>query len=402
MFSLLQQQFAFENETLRTTTAEIAQTAAGGAGEVDERETTRTLTNPVGAVATAPPEPIEEIRDIIQSFVRAEAFYRAMFFRESTQANTELTIEQATGGADRPATTPATTTATSTTEAPTQSLDPTAVPDVAPEQMMSSPAAQTDTLFTPADLPTANDIPTTKKASFYYPDIINIQVIGTDDVQNVFIRGVDSTGRQQALEALQRIRTGDLSQADTDIELIRTVSLAPEIPLTSGANNAAIFADIETQIRTRNTISNLRGDVDVLPKPEAIQLFQSYESAMRYCARPICTLDEYIAFLGDNGLRNGLVEPQGARAANDSRMFPAVYYTQIRQYIDGPPTELPTTNITNTDFISGQDGVAGTVSPAAGQPLSGLPENFPETRAAWSRILRLYRERALNKLPPRT
>lgn len=504
MFALLQSQFTFENELLTLQQNEVMSEARGNASEsVDPREPSTNLTNPVGAIATAPAEPLSEIRDVIQNFVRAEEFYAELFFRRVGANSGILNAAQGIEG-NRVETVPTTTTETTVSSTPETPLERSleTVPDLAPDVVRSSsPTPTRDPL--PQDTPAATN---NKRASFYYPDIITLEDPATGATEDVSITGIDSTAREAALAALERLRTGDKSQLTTDIVLISSAAgvdpstvptdtaiapaasatmtptaattptsspyLTPEIeamvaapsatittaaaistgtttttgvtasstadapaPVATSASNE-VFARLETNIRTRTTTSNLRGDAYVRPKPEAMPLFESYESAMRYCARPICTLDEYIQFLGNYGTQGTLVEPNGARLADDPRMFPAKYYTSIRTYRNGPPTTLPNTNITNTTVVTDTTGVTGAPVETSSTPtaatataaavstsgvsatstadtdatdsntgsavVSGLPDDFPETRSNWSAILLDYRRRALDSIVPRT
>jgi hypothetical protein len=255
------------------------------------------------------------------------------------------------------------------------------------------------------------ELPVVKKASFFYPDIIQITDPDSGVPEDIQLAGIDSTARNTALDAIAHMRANTATAAD--IELLAAISNLPAAQIASvdPTTRSALANQLEIIIRTVPITSNIRGDVYISPKPEAEGLFESYEQAMRYVARPICTLEEYINFLGEFGLREGLVDPGAALAANDVRAFPATFYRQIRRYRPGPPPVIPTTDITNTQGLTSADGIITAEVPAAEETatdsttpavIQGLPDDFPETRYDWTTLLLRYRDNVLASLAPRT
>jgi hypothetical protein len=123
---------------------------------------------------------------------------------------------------------------------------------------------------------------------------------------------------------------------------------------------------------------NLRDAIsrEIAPKPGAEPYFDSYDAAMTYCARPICTLDEYIEFI--RGIKEG---PQDDVAYVDgSRVPSARYYARIRKMIGAPAGFKPTDAQQGTD----QTGKVAAVN------LKDEP-TFPELRAQWEKSLLAYR-----------
>ena len=64
---------------------------------------------------------------------------------------------------------------------------------------------------------------------------------------------------------------------------------------------------------------------------------ESFDDAMRFVSRPVCTLEEYIDFHGDRGIREGKITTAATRLNKG-----AVYYARILEYRDGPG-EMPIT-----------------------------------------------------------
>jgi len=181
------------------------------------------------------------------------------------------------------------------------------------------------------------------------------------------------TGQQQAAATATGNAEGEVSEPSFLETVVETVAGTdpiatdardnPEDNAVVGARDPEIRAaldEVETTIRNTPVESNVSGDQTIVPKAEALHLFKSYESAMRNAARPICTLEEYVAFLGEYGVRHGRVTPATALLQGDPRAFPATYYVRIRHYTPGPPPLIPVTDITNTDVVTGLDGVDST------------------------------------------
>lgn len=405
MFGLLQQQFTFENTRAQADQGRTINTViSASGGTVPASETTSQeddfsqQAQPVGAIAMAPPEPIAEVRDVIQNFARAEAFYRTLFFRSTAPSSEELTASEITTESNRSRIQSAVATAEQ------DHTDVVPQPQLSPREVVTSSTASRALL-------SGN-----KAASFYYPGIIQLVDPTTGASERIQLEGLDSTSRTAGLAAVAALRTG--TATPTQFALLagltggapirgQVANQPPDPNVTNELNQ------LEIRLRVAPTTSNLRGDTYIAPQPEAQDLFDKYEAAMNYNARPICTLEEYIVFLGDKGVREGLVAPEAALAQGDSRTFPAPYYLKIRNYTAGPPPVLPSQDITNSAGITSGDGIVSTTGTAAdtspeatstaGTPqVQGLPADFPETRYDWTRILLSYRLAALATLAPRS
>jgi hypothetical protein len=82
----------------------------------------------------------------------------------------------------------------------------------------------------------------------------------------------------------------------------------------------------------------------------------------------VCTLDEYVAFLGEDATPEALIRPEDAFVENAPRIFPAPYYQRIRTYRAGAAVE-------------------GDAS-------------FPHTAADWDTLLTVYRSNVLSRTGP--
>lgn len=367
MFQLLQDQFAMEHAAVR---AELHETNTGWltqpAGEETPLPAPSTPISTVGAIAVAPPEPIIEIRDIIQNFDRAESFYKSLFQRDTAEAVLLATTAELV----MPSSTPS-------------------IMEVEPSIMQGG---------TTADATGAITVP--KKASFYYPDIIQLET--TEGVQDISLEGYSASARRQLLASLTKMKTGAATPAE--LNEVRSALRQPGLQqVPAGTTDETLQANLDrliTQTTQSTPSSNLTGDAGVHIKESARSLFESYDAAMQYCARPICTLEEYIDFLGEGvGVRLNKVTQQDALVMGDPRTFATDYYMIIREYIAGPPPTVTNANTSNPIPTTGapttnEDGTVATVA--------GVPADFPENRRNWTEMLLRYREDILYKLSPGT
>lgn len=281
------------------------------------------------ATAAAPPEPIPEIRDVIQHFSRADQFYQALFYRR---------------------------------------------PD-----------------------------PVTRPAVFQYRDLLAfVNADGT--LSDITIEGLNEETikkRKTDLEAAKKVlegygneqvaaktaAAGEQAQGGKiDTTKIREALATAGSTLTSvedvtPAVVKAALASIESEVaritdpdkRKQGLSHNLSAANDIVPKPGYEPYFDSYDAAMQYCARPICTLEEYIIFI--NGLRETPIDDM---AYDDGSVaHSARYYARIRK-LKGAVAATKATNE--------EQGLQGSAPTA-------VAEDFPVLRAEWDKILLDYRAR---------
>ena len=103
-----------------------------------------------------------------------------------------------------------------------------------------------------------------------------------------------------------------------------------------------IDSNSETPERYEST--GYQEDKRLVPLPEAKKYFNSTNQAMRYCSRPVCTLEQYIDFYATAGRTAANLDPigRGRGVRLNPKVDPhsgAVYYDVIRQYIGGPGLE---------------------------------------------------------------
>lgn len=497
MFALMERNIALESARLAQNRGAIAQAVATqtipvpGATQVSssptpdgtdpaataeaqraaaQQEGANTLANyamPVGATAMAPPEILEELR-IMQDFTRANDFYKTLFFHGTGAGSDILTAEQfatTRGTADtvqNPFLTADEIAAARAGLANGQTLEELSTVTAANQELQArqtrgrapvAPGALRDT------------------AVFRYGDIIDMQTLSGTRI-GVNVQGIDTTTRTRLLQAIQNIRNGGNTQRDLDILRNATgrdiapllgvqaenqstgQSQVPVPPTAEQINELNTFLQqTELALRTESAQINVRGDVSIVPRQGAEPLFATYGAAMRYNSRPICTLDEYVDFLGEDGLREGPIHPGASNLYANQKQHPATYYTRIKRPRPGPPLARPSLNITNTATVSDAPAGAGASAPtgtetapaigtavvntsaeseaalarqnaaanpsgaavtdasgsvaastpgagAGTYPVAGIPASFPDTRANWDVLLEQYRYNVLTRKAP--
>jgi hypothetical protein len=155
------------------------------------------------------------------------------------------------------------------------------------------------------------------------------------------------------------------------------IAFALNIPEENPLNTAAIKSALAfweyylKVLKTPKTRHNLSSQRPISPKPAYAECFDSYDAAMKYCSRPLCTLEEYIYFIG--GIRDGVNDEfsygtiQGVPSAR--------YYTRIRDLKGLTPKDVPS---------RAQQGLVG-------ETPKTIAADFPDLRSDWQKTLLAYR-----------
>lgn len=301
-----------------------------------------------GAIAMGPPEPLEEIRDITQNFERAEEFYASLFHRKpATQADT-LTQDQVSVEFSR--------------------------------LRAEERAVQAQALGVPYQESAA--FKKTKIASFDYRDIIQFRS-AQGKPERLYLSGLDGTTRTKFKSIFSKMIVGDASEEE--IAYVSNALQGATLPQMSkdGVTDPSILEQIkraQTAIYTYPTKTNIRGgNQELVPTPEAAARFESHELALKYNARPICSLHEYIAFLGEDGDPQVLVPANQPSSGWDTRTFAAPYYQRIRTY--------------RTAVADPAKGSSQPIAPDA-------PPDFPDRVVDWDILLEVYRNNCLQRQGP--
>lgn len=281
-------------------------------------------------MAAAPPEPLQEIRDVIQHFSAADFFYKTLFYRRIDTPKKDHVFEY-------------------------RNLLAFAKSDGTTEPIKIE--GLNEETITTSKTVTAEALKAVKAAdnTYFVSTITNLQLGDTLE----YSAKVDNLNNAKLSAAFKlagvtfAVRSWDaflkvLKAAETKLEAIQ-----------KGLDNPKVT-------------HNLGGaQKQVVPKPGQEDKFDSYDDAMKYCARPICTLDEYVAFI--NGVREGVNDDY---AYEDGTKIPSArFYTRIRKLTGATDA---------TKATEAQEGLKGK-DPAA---VSG---DFPDMRAEWDKSLLAYR-----------
>jgi hypothetical protein len=417
-FAIVRKQIELENAVGASNRAAVeAQISSGLTGA--ERMAASTEMRPHGLLAMGPAEPLSEIRDVIQSFAKAEEFYGELFYRGIAAESTGITPNQTSADVARDS------------ETPDNASHP-------PDAPYAAQDTRIDTFLK------------NKKASFYYPDIIQVLSEKDKKASEVMLGGIEQQAVIKLVAIVDKMRVGEAKPEEIEAVSTALSLTTPIVQQDTDPNKFDFSIDVqlnvlEAELESAVLQTNLSGDVGIVPHPKSARLFESYQDAMHYNARPICTLDEYIAFLHDQASVSGRVGPaatlaSGAFNGRSERVFPAPYYKRIRKYRAGPPAIVPVGNITNSPYVTGpsgnyviqgsavaqdsgpppanqslsdpaqssaadttnQSGPTDTLTGPPPKPIDSIPADFPQTSRDWDTILEEYRANVLSRLSPGT
>lgn len=360
-------------------------------------------------VTAAPAETIDEIREIIQDESQAEVFYQLLLH----------------GGA-RPNDVPA-------AFHWDQAVGYSRGGEVFPFSMVGESVAATVSrdraarqAATPGESP---EVPPTPQET-----AIEAAQADVDRLQEILHRPVSDdidTPLPQLLARNAAART-DLVAAQA------TLTRLQQAPTTTGATTTAVGgtpASGTTSVRNGGLSSDgqrtVESDVDpneaLSPLPNIYRrAFDSYDVAMQLCSRPVCTLEQYIRFLHGGQTLNSLIAAvppyvegpltdfsyasikvedvigQGLNPDGSQRLIrgqttrePATYYHRITRYRPGPGPGGSTTPPSPGERGYGE-GPPFLPSPV----MTGVPADYPETRANWDIVLEAYARKVRLLLRP--
>jgi len=336
------------------------------------------------ATAAAPPEPLKEVRDVTQHFTMANQLYRDLFYQKDTSRKKASAFDY--------------------------------------RQVVGF--QETDGSVTSISIEGQNE--ETKKARL---DVLNehLRVVDTylgDATRRVEIINQLVMGRPTTAEFTQLLAAVDAVVVPYEQRAVLTPFVAPDNAAGWASRVAAVPERVKklntllklvqrnlklkaTTIEADNAVHNLTGVKSkvLAPKPGTEGYFDSYDEAMKYCSRPICTLEEYIDFIG-NGVRD---TPIDDLAYTDGTQTGARYYARIRKFtgfregIDKPPTTAQrgvvikqATQQTTDALAKGNTAAAAvtmTASIEVASQFKAVAEDFPDMRKEWDQLIMAHRTR---------
>jgi hypothetical protein len=191
----------------------------------------------------------------------------------------------------------------------------------------------------------------------------------------------------------------DYDQTEVDPIVLGTQAVEAGFTNAAGATDNAGTPEVQ---------NNLDGTKDLGPTKGFQEAFADYDVAMRYIARPICTLREYISFIHGGKSLEELIQEGQVSGPDDQfsyaelptegedntgeRFGSAVYFSRIKRLRQGPG-ERPQPEQTGATVSN------STATPYTGNP-SGVSPTFPQTRADWDTVLEAFRDELYNGLAP--
>jgi hypothetical protein len=299
---------------------------------------------------SAPQEPINEISQVVQSFIQSETYYEGLFFGGQQLFN-------------KPA-----------------SFDFRTVIGYAPSEPGGSP--------TPIFIngPDTVSQATTNTASATINSLLPLQTSLTAAVADLNNQVAVSQALIASTNALDPFNTPIVTEAQitlaaqqASLNLLQTQLTSVNTQITA-AQTTLISA--QAGVQGSQVQHNLDPTQELVPLPASDSLFESREAAEKYNWRPICTLDEYVTFY--NSSADGVIPAFG-----HPKSVGAQYYERIRTFT------YPVPNADGTQFTppTGTTGVGVTNVPGL------TSSNFPQVGSDWDEALVAYRDNVLNPAP---
>jgi len=382
------------------------------------------------AAGTGPREPLRDIRKVIQDFDESEKFYQRLFYGANEFAGRKASCDWRTLLAYAPlheGDSPAEIFITGTSETGYDAYQKAAddfnktAPDLektkqqrakvqaeidqATEQLQNAGKAPTELPTFQQNTPSPQDISAQGSA-----------VTWTPEQEKATLATLAAGGK--VLAELDKQIAAYQKTIDAAIPVINSRTLSPAVS------------------------HNLDGGRELVPTEEAEPLFESYDDALAYNWRPICTLDEYIIFHDSTG--TGVIPAFGHPQSVGARYFERIRtYTPLTEtseivrgadglntpFVENTGDTLPnghsvvrvtdkvTQKVTFRDSTTGEqvdppaskqgaanpvDGATKPIPPKT-QTVTGLHSaSFPQTRADWDKILLAYRQNVYVNKTPRT
>jgi hypothetical protein len=289
------------------------------ANEIDTGGATASRKNNV--LASGPAETIKEIRDVTQQFDRAEQFYQALLHQRETKPAV-FDYRQVIGYTRADGT-----------------LEDISIDGITEEGIAAQRSSYASALA-----------------------ILEAAEANTKQKSQLFAAPGTSPGEEEILNAL-------------GVAYDQTITAITSTPFSDPIANGITALKQKIATLKPDALHNLSGQREVQPKPAFEPMFSSYDAAMQYVSRPICTLEEYIEFI--RGIRDGINDDL---AYSDGREVPSArFYTRIRDLTGASPGFKPT---------DAQRGLGAETPEAVNDTTT---PDFPQMRADWQTLLLQYR-----------
>ncbi len=410
----------------------------------------------VGRVTAAPAEPISEIREIIQDEDLAEIFYARLLFGSTEKARnyasfrfteamgyfdaetgesvairvdgteTVAEYEQRTRRESRATTGDETTTAPGAPAPP-----PAPAPEVLPPDHRRDHGEVHRTNVDVNSIvqslymvgvnngaegtETAEDLGELLRLGTETAADVRREQVNLEREPNVPQRPTLARATRRALEIMReqqargQLTSNFVDQASdqADIILNQLAELQRQYPPPAPPTRAEVAAsEAAATARSRSVTTNLDPDREFYPRPgKYADAFANYGKAMELCARPACTLEEYIRFL-HAGMTVAALQAEGMVGSprlDYAYSIPgepdsAVYYDRISKLRPGPGTGPDLLDPPAPEELG--HTTTHPITPTA--ITRGVNADYPQTRADWDVILLEYVRRIRDRFSPQT
>jgi len=192
-------------------------------------------------------------------------------------------------------------------------------------------------------------------------------------------------------------------------------------------NNREKFFDFEEMLDVYTAAGKKVDNLDswtwedgmfVNPKSSYAKLFTSYDTAMKYVARPVATIEDFVQLRGGKTVEELLayqaeehkkagtvVEASTESDVMNSNYFHlgevtntergAKYYSRIYGLLQGPLTDINAVtfgNITGINYYAVRDNYQTPIMASSSWTNSDIDIGIPDTRKNWDKVLRRYRQ----------
>lgn len=324
------------------------------------------------AFAVGPRDPIRDVRDVIQHFASAETFYQALLFGRPEKPLKAAAFDwrQVVGyrsdiEGDQP--------------------DPIILDGTNDSLINAYNQAVLDDRKLAANLTVLAESQAAAEAEV---------IAATEDIDRI-----------SSLTVTTPVDVAQLNQAEATLAASTTKRADLDKRVAENeAERAKLLPTLQNKdVQNKTVTHNLSTTRELVPMPSFEDAFNSFDAAMQYVWRPICSLDEYIIF-------TGVVGENPIPAFGTPFSIGARYYERIGRMVPLPANfKLPPgadgiagviTQLSSTTQVAQPDGGnQGAPQPAPTVP--GLQPDFPQTRANWDLALLAYRSNVYIAKVPR-
>lgn len=253
-----------------------------------------------------------------------------------------------------------------------------------------------------------------KKASFDFREVIGyatpVSKEHPDGVERIYINGPTQ------YDVNRRFVISKADEAAAAASESTTEEAEAQAEAQAQAAQTAAAAQAASATATTPVTTNIDPSREFVPTAGFQGAFQSFDAAMNYVARPICSISEYLEFLYPDQSLDELLAAKTVEGGTRIEGTSAIYFSRIKRFrptvvnpldpnFERPAqpgfTARPTPSQAGAvleplaDNETTPDATTYTGAPAA------VPADFPQTRQDWDTVLLKYREEIRRIYPQR-